>query len=658
MTVRWRITLSFLAVLLGLAANEGVYLWAVDARTTSLMALDRARSRQLALALLHREVDDLRKEIPLPTRAPNGRQVEPPATEARAEFLQARAAIDTQLQRLRELAEPAQSSRIADLTSACTDLADSWVAFYTAAGLDETAALAHLANSERLAQRALNELIPALQRAEAGRVDQALTEFLSVGQFTGAMTLGFFGLSLAIGLVVAYLLSRHLVIALQDLRQGAALIGAVNLDHRIEIRSKDELGMLAQAFNEMAEKLQRAYADLVAMNEDLLRSEERLRQSQKMEAIGRLAGGVAHDFNNLLTVIKGHTERILAAPQFAAALRPRLTEVERAAERAAALTRQLLIFSRRQVLTPKVLDLSAVVSNLSTVLRSLVGDEVRLVTELDPAPGHLSTDPGQLDQVIMNLAANARDAMPAGGVLTIRTSNVDLDARSVRKRVDLPPGRYVRLSMSDTGVGMDAETRRMMFDPFFTTKEAGKGTGLGLSTVYGIVRQSGGDVWVDSTMGSGTTIEVYFPRVEEEPDEGSAASVPAETARGKEMILLVEDDAAVRELIQSFLEESGYQVLAAGETDVAEQLCRDHRGPIALLLSDVVLQDGSGPSLAEALMPLRPSMRVLFMSGYTDDVTFKRGLHDHSTAFLQKPFTLQVLSEKIREVLDAGQSPT
>ena len=380
--------------------------------------------------------------------------------------------------------------------------------------------------------------------------------------------------------------------------------------------------------------------------------EEQLRQSQKMEAVGRLAGGVAHDFNNLLTVIKGYSELMLDQLDGGDPMRAEVEEVQRAADRAAALTRQLLAFSRQQVLAPKVIDLNAVVSNMDKLLKRLLGEDVDLFTVLDPKIGTVRADPGQIEQVIMNLAVNARDAMPKGGKLTIETSNVMLDENYARDHATVKPGKYVMLAVSDTGIGMDAETRSHVFEPFFTTKEQGKGTGLGLSTVYGIVKQSGGYIWVYSEVNMGTTFKVYLPRVDARVDQSSGA-VKATPRTGHETVLLVEDEDGVRALIRQVLHRAGYTVLQARHGGEALLTCERHEGKIDLLLTDVVLTQMSGHELALRLMKIRPDMKVLYMSGYTDEAVVHHGVLTAGSAFLQKPFTNEALSRKVREVLDS-----
>jgi PAS domain S-box-containing protein len=381
--------------------------------------------------------------------------------------------------------------------------------------------------------------------------------------------------------------------------------------------------------------------------------EEQLRQSQKMEAVGRLAGGVAHDFNNLLTAISGYSELMLRRLRQGDPLRHNAEEINKAGNRAASLTSQLLAFSRKQVLQPKVLDLNTVVADMDKMLRRLIGENIELVTALDQELWSIKADPGQIQQVILNLAVNARDAMPEVGRLTIETANIELDEENARWHAGGKPGRYVMLAVNDTGVGMDAQTREHVFEPFFTTKEVGKGTGLGLSTVYGIVKQSGGYIWVYSEPEKGTTFKIYLPRIEEEADTLWREGVAEELPQGKETVLLVEDEPLVRRLAARVLREQGYTVLEASNGEDALRVASDHgRREIHLLLTDVVMPRMSGREVAENLEGVRPRMRVLYTSGYTEDSIVRHGVMDDGVAFLQKPFKPDELARKVREVLD------
>jgi two-component system, cell cycle sensor histidine kinase and response regulator CckA len=380
--------------------------------------------------------------------------------------------------------------------------------------------------------------------------------------------------------------------------------------------------------------------------------EEQFRQSQKMEAIGRLAGGVAHDFNNLLTAIIGYSQMALARLPPGDPMRKDIGEIEKAGHRAAGLTSQLLAFSRRQVIQPKVLDLNAVVVEVSKLLNRLIGEDVELKTSLDPETGFVKADRGQIEQIIVNLAINSRDAMPGGGRLTVETANVDLDESYAAEHVDARAGPHVMLAISDNGSGIDKETRLHIFEPFFTTKEQGKGTGLGLSTVYGIVKQNGGHIGLYSEPGRGTTFKVYLPRIEEAAGRRDSGELQTECPDGVETILLVEDEDSVRKLTRKILEASGYTVLEASSGDETHLICENHQGPIHLLLTDVVMLGPSGREVAENLAPSRPDMKVLYMSGYTDDAIVHHGVLDEDTPFLPKPFTRASLLRKVRDVLD------
>ena len=373
--------------------------------------------------------------------------------------------------------------------------------------------------------------------------------------------------------------------------------------------------------------------------------DEQLRQAQKMEAVGKLAGGVAHDFNNILTAIHGYSELLLERPECTEPMRREIEEVRKAAERAGALTRQLLTFSRRQVLQPKVLDLNVLLADLYNMMRRVIGEDLDLQAISGPALRLVKADPGQIEQVILNLAVNARDAMPHGGRLTIETRNVDLDAAYAGLHPGVQPGPYVKLAVSDGGSGMDEETRSRLFEPFFTTK-AGQGTGLGLSIVYGVVQQSGGHLSVESQPGAGTTFEIYLPQAEAAAAEEPEATVVEPAAGGSETILLVEDEAPVKDLVRTILQRCGYSVLEAADGATALHLAEAHPGAIHLLFTDVVMPGLSGPELLKRLAPQRPGMQVLYMSGYADKTV--PGNH-----FLQKPFTKEALVRKVREALEA-----
>ena len=380
--------------------------------------------------------------------------------------------------------------------------------------------------------------------------------------------------------------------------------------------------------------------------------EEQLRQARKMEAVGMLAGGVAHDFNNLLTIISGYGQLILNNLNASDPNRHSAEQIMRAGERAAALTKQLLAFSRRQVLQPKVVDLNRVVTGLGAMLRRLIGEDVDLRLELDSGLGRVYADPGQLEQMIMNLVINARDAMPRGGTLIVETGNAELDSSYAGRHLEAKSGPYVMLAVSDNGTGMDAATKARLFEPFFTTKSPGKGTGLGLSTVFGIVKQGGGSVDVHTEPDRGTSVKVYLPRIDR-PAPVESEERPAASARGAETILVVEDDDMVRHLVRETLERGGYTVIDAAGPAEARKASDQHKGPIHLLVTDVVMPKVSGPELAGQLSRKRDDLKVLYMSGYTDNAIVNAGLLRRDVAFIQKPFTPAALSEKVREVLES-----
>ncbi|HYM13074.1 MAG TPA: PAS domain S-box protein [Bryobacterales bacterium] len=393
-------------------------------------------------------------------------------------------------------------------------------------------------------------------------------------------------------------------------------------------------------------------ADVIVLTENITRRkrlEEELLQSQKMEAIGRLAGGVAHDFNNLLTVILGYTQMLLGELRRDDPLREHAAAVLTAAERASELTHQLLAFSRRQVLQPKVVNLNAALAETERMLQRVIGEDIELVTALAPQLGRVKVDPAQIQQVILNLAINARDAMPRGGRLTIETTNAE-----VGEAAGIAPGRYVRMTVRDTGGGMSAETQSHLFEPFFTTKEQGKGTGLGLSTVYGIVQQSGGHLEVDSRPGQGSTFDIYLPRVEEATEE-ERREEPSRPARGTETILLVEDEPAVRKLTRELLSRQGYTVMEAAGGEEALRRCEESGEGIDLVLTDVILPEMSGWELAERVARLRLGIRVLYMSGYPQDTLGEQSVLRPGTAFIQKPFSGLALARTVREALEAPQ---
>ncbi|MCI0488788.1 MAG: ATP-binding protein, partial [Blastocatellia bacterium] len=380
--------------------------------------------------------------------------------------------------------------------------------------------------------------------------------------------------------------------------------------------------------------------------------EEQLRQSQKMEAIGRLAGGIAHDFNNLLTAILGYDQLAMSRLEPDSPMRQELEEIMNAGQRAASLTSQLLAFSRKQMLQPKVLNLNTVIEKSSRMLKRLIGEDIELTAIQAPSLGRVKVDPAQIEQVIMNLALNARDAMAEGGKLIIETANAYLDEDYARSHIEVQPGHYVMIGVTDTGAGMDQETLSHIFEPFFTTKEQGKGTGLGLSIIYGIIRQSGGHLWAHSEEGKGATFKIYLPRVDD-PDEAiSSQTLSAEMPRGKETILVVEDEEMVRRLVSQTLEECGYAVLSACGGSEAALICRQQEKPIDLIVTDMVMPQMSGRELIERIAPLYPEIKVLYISGYTGKAIFHNSQPESGTGYLEKPFSPLSLARKVREVLD------
>ena len=458
---------------------------------------------------------------------------------------------------------------------------------------------------------------------------------------------------LLLGITATYLLVRPLKKLQRESREVVREFTGADLPLDTD---GNEIHALESAFRRMVEAIRTHISAREKAESELRKSGEQLRQGQKMEAIGRLAGGVAHDFNNLLTVINGYSEVVLRRLGEDEPARREVGEIHKAGERASALTRQLLAFSRKQVLKAKPIALNENVSGMAAMLRHLLGENIRLATTLDPHLWTVVADTGQVEQVIMNLAVNARDAMPTGGTITISTSNVAVVAPEERDGYVLPAGRYVLLEIADTGCGMDAETKASMFEPFFTTKELGKGTGLGLASVYGIVKQSGGYIGVRSAKGVGTSFEIHFP-IAEHSDEATQEKPAPETESGKsvrkgENILLVEDEEMVRELVLEGLRRDGYSVLAASNAmEMLSALERRSR-PIDLLLTDLMMPGMNGMELARRLMPLHPGMKVLLMSGYSEEEIGKFVQNEPGTVFLQKPVTPSLISRKVREVFD------
>ena len=450
------------------------------------------------------------------------------------------------------------------------------------------------------------------------------------------------------------------------LKHGQTAYGylAVAADRALESDSEEE-SLFAEMSDDVAFALYSIEQGTARQEAEQARelAEEQFQRAQKMEAVGRLAGGVAHDFSNLLMVIQGYNDMLLKKLGPADTQRPALEEIRKAGEMATVLTRQLLAFSRKQVLRPQVLDLSTVVSNMEIMLRRLIGEDIELIVLPGAALDRVKADPGQIEQVVMNLVVNARDAMPSGGKLTIETADVDLDEEYARRHGGVQPGPYVWLSVSDTGCGMDAETQARIFEPFFTSKVRGKGTGLGLATVYGIIKQSGGWISVYSEVGQGTVFKIYLPRVPDSVEVPQQKEIQQKLPGGGETILVAEDDQSVRAVVCGALAETGYTVLEARDGPEALRVAKEYSGPIHLLITDVVMPQMSGRELVQCLLAQRPATRLLYMSGYTDDAFGNHGVLAGSASFLQKPFSADTLSRKVREVLDqpkqrAGRRPS
>jgi signal transduction histidine kinase len=485
--------------------------------------------------------------------------------------------------------------------------------------------------------------------------------------------------SLLVALLFAARLQRVVSGPIVELAETARVV-TEQKDYSIRARRQagDETGLVTDAFNQMLTQLQtrdnepnfanqllekrvtertdelRRQLDEHQRTEEALReSQQQLRHSQKMEAVGRLAGGVAHDFNNLLTVINGYTELLAKQIDGHGSGRRLVDEIQRASGRAAALTRQLLAFGRKQVLQAKPLDLNSVVAGLEKMLRRVLGENVELRIKSDPGLAHVLADPGQIEQVILNLVINARDAMPEGGRLTVRTANVEIDEADVRRGRGARPGPHVRLAVSDTGVGISPDLQARIFEPFFTTKEPGEGTGLGLSTVDGIVRQHEGSIEVESAPGRGSTFAIHLMRCDEDPEPVEPRPADDTPSRGTETVLVLEDEDAVREMVCEIVRERGYRVLVARHPDDAIRIAERHEGPIDLLLTDVVMPGMSGRAVAQRLQPLRPEMRVLYISGYPDARLGHQHVLDPGEPLLQKPFTPRALALRMREILDS-----
>jgi len=439
------------------------------------------------------------------------------------------------------------------------------------------------------------------------------------------------------------------------LKAGDRVIGVLGIRTARDAGFSEQDLLTAEAFAaQAAVALQngRLYHETRQAYEELSSTQEQLTQARKMEAIGRLAGGVAHDFNNLLLVMIGRSQLLLRQLEADDPSRAGIELIENTAVRAADLTRQLLAFSRKQMLRPVVIDLNTIVSDMGEMLRRVIGEDIAFHTAMAPELGHVRADRTQIEQIILNLTVNARDAMPSGGRLTLETANVELDAAYARAHLEVRPGSYVMLAVSDTGTGMDAATRARIFEPFFTTKGPGRGTGLGLATVYGIVKQSGGHIWVYSEPERGTAFKIYLPRVADPADAAGVVSASRHLTRGHETVLVVEDEVAVRELATEILRAEGYEVLAAADARQALEISRRHPGRIHLLLTDVVMPGLSGRQLAEGIVGERPDIAILYMSGYTDNAVVHHGVLDGDAAFLQKPFSPDTLTQYVRTLLD------
>jgi signal transduction histidine kinase/ActR/RegA family two-component response regulator len=473
------------------------------------------------------------------------------------------------------------------------------------------------------------------------RAEEFLTELNRLLAGLGVLAIG-------IGAYLALFVADTFTKPLGRLDRGVQALERGDYAFPLEARGGDEIAHVTRAFDQMRGTLQKNEAQKRQL-------EEELRQSQKMEALGRLAGGVAHDFNNLLTVIKGHSELMIERLPEKDPLLGSGQQIRKAADRAASLTRQMLAFSRRQALEPTVFDMNSLVADMYKLLKRLIHEDIEFTFRAGESLGRIKADTGQIEQVLLNLAVNASDAMPRGGKLVIETKNVVVDPESVKSRPTVEPGLYVMLAVTDTGVGMSAETKARIFEPFFTTKESGKGTGLGLATVYGVVKQSGGFIWVDSTPGTGSRFEVYLPRVEQAITPNPSEQIEPVRSLAAGTVLLAEDEEAVRMLAFEFLTAAGYRVFVASDGERALEIAESLNEPIHVLVTDVVMPKMRGPELAKRLQATRPNLKVVFMSGYLEQ---NDGGEDFTgtASFLQKPFSKDVLVRQVNTALTTESS--
>ena len=470
------------------------------------------------------------------------------------------------------------------------------------------------------------------------------TEFLNR---LNHILLGLGIISVLAGGTLVFLISHNFTKPLSNLVSGVHALNEGNYDYPLEKNGGDEVGEVTSAFDRMRANLRNTLAEQKQL-------EDKLRQAHKMEAVGRLAGGVAHDFNNLLTVIRGNSDLLLDRISADPLQQKYLEQIQKASDRAVSMTRQLLAFSRMQVLQPRVLDLNITISEMNKMIPRLIGEDIEFSFLAAPKLATVLADPGQIEQVFLNLAVNARDAMPNGGKLTVRTENVIMNEMEARKRPPMPTGEYVLLAVSDSGHGMDAETKARIFEPFFTTKEVGKGTGLGLATVYGIVKQTGGFIWVESAPGQGATFEIYLPSSTKRAASSGGENAPKSIPGGNETILVVEDETGVRELASEFLKTGGYTVLVASDGVAALKLNMEHAGPIHLLLTDMVMPRMNGKELAQKVSETRPKIQVVFMTGYAEFPEKNGGKTSPSERILQKPFSRATLLEMVRQAVGAA----